>query len=72
MEEHLRPCEECGGMVDLSALITVSLQEADGSQVETQMPEYEARELLREAGLPEPPVMCDKHERIPILTEALA
>ena len=71
-DEHRFPCEECGGMVDLSAVITVSLWETDGSHVETQMTEWEARDLLREEGIPPPPVICDKHERIEIVMEALA
>ena len=59
------PCEECGGMVDLSSPIKVQLIEvADQSEVFTTMPEAEARQLLAEVGLPPPPVLCDKHERI--------
>ena len=71
MAEHEFPCEECGGMVDLSATITVSLEEKDGSKVQTEMTEWEARNLLDELGLPRPPVICAAHERREILTEAL-
>ena len=59
------PCEECGGMVDLSTPIKVQLIEvADQSEVFTTMPEAKARQLLAVVGLPAPPVLCDKHERI--------
>ena len=58
------PCEECGGMVDLSTPIKVQLIEvADQSEVFTTMPEAEARQLLAEVGLLPPPVLCDQHER---------
>ena len=66
MDKHEFPCEQCGGMVDLEGLITVKLQEADGSVVQTQMPEWEARDLLYDGGLQPPPVICDAHERIAI------
>ena len=59
----LHPCEECGGMVDLSSPIQVHLVEMDGSDVFTTMPEAEARGLLAEVGIPPPPILCDKHER---------
>ncbi len=70
-QDYRRPCDECGGLVDLSALITVAIKEEDGSRVETQMTEWEARDLLTEMGIPQPPVMCDKHERYAISTEAV-
>ena len=57
------PCEECGGMVDLSAPIKVTMMEMDGTEVFTTMPEAEARALLAEVGIPPPPVLCDQHER---------
>ena len=60
------PCEECGGMVDLTSPIRVRLIDmVDGEESETftTMPEADARALLGEVGLPQPPVMCDKHER---------
>ncbi len=70
MSEQQRPCDTCGAMVDLSTQITVKIAEPDGSEVETQMTEWEARELLDELGLPLPPVLCENEERVPITTEA--
>ncbi len=67
-DDFRRPCDQCGGLVDLSQMISVAIQEEDGSRVETQMMEWEARDLLVEMGIPQPPVMCDKHERVPITT----
>ena len=67
------PCEECGGMVDLSTEIKVTLkEEADGSEVFTMMPEYEARELLRQQGIPVPPVLCANEERREITMDAIS
>ena len=66
------PCDECGAMVDLSGTIIVKLAEIDGSEVETQMTEADARALLHTVGLPPPPVMCEQHDDPgPITTEAL-
>lgn len=65
------PCEECGGMVDLSREVVVSLYEPNGSRVETRMSEYEARRLLDETGIPRPPVLCEREERREIVTEAV-
>ena len=66
------PCEECGGMVDLSAVITVvTVNVEDGEEMEERMTEANARQLLAEAGIPPPPVMCDRHERFQITTEII-
>jgi len=59
------PCELCGGMVDLDAIITVRISEADGSESVSEMTEAEAREL---AGDLAPPVMCDQHEERFVIT----
>ncbi len=71
--EHLAPCEECGGMVSLDSLITVRLDDQrEGTDEMTQMPEWKARELLDELGLPRPPVICTAHGGIGVIvTEAL-
>ena len=66
------PCEECGGLVDLTSVITVQIVNVDGTQEEDrQMTEADARQLLAEAGIQPPPVMCDKHERFMVTTEKL-
>ncbi len=57
-------------MVDMENLIWVHLVEPDGSEVEQQMTEGAARDLLHELGIPTPPVLCEAHERMPISTEA--
>ena len=63
------PCDTCGKMVDLDSPITVVLQEPDGSKCQTVMPEWEARDILHENGVPLPPVLCNNHERYKIVTE---
>lgn len=65
------PCEECGRLVDLSTLVTVSMNESDGSNVATRMSELEARALLDDLGIPRPPVLCNAHESQEIVTEAV-
>ena len=60
------PCEECGKMVDLDRLITVSDVDTDGSEVHTTMSEFDARALLDELGIPRPPVLCANEERMDI------
>ena len=66
------PCDDCGAMVDLTSEITVKIVETDGSEVETQMTEADARALLYTVGLPPPPFMCEKHDDAgPIGTEAI-
>ena len=67
-----RPCDECGGLVDLSAEITVKITHPDGSETEECMTEANARQLLAEVGVPPPPVMCDQHGAFESYTEALA
>ncbi|KKL11947.1 hypothetical protein LCGC14_2540670 [marine sediment metagenome] len=57
-------CEDCGGMVDLTAEITVQIMNHDGSKSEERMTEANARQLLLEVGTPPPPVMCDHHEEV--------
>ncbi len=59
-------------MVSMDAVITVKIAEPDGSEVETQMTEWEARDLLDELGLPLPPVLCENEERREIVTEAVS
>ena len=56
------PCDECGGMVDLTALITVTIIGRDGVESEQRMSESDARALLTQMGLAPPPVLCDQHE----------
>lgn len=73
--DTLFPCEECGRMVDLSGMVTVKLEDVlpDGTHtdpVETRMTEGEARKLLTDLGVPQPPVLCELEERIPITTES--
>ena len=65
------PCEECGGLVDLTALINVSTHDIETGEDTVQvMSEANARQLLAEAGLQPPPVMCNRHEeRYTITTE---
>ena len=65
------PCDECGGMVDLSGVITVTIESADGTTEVREMSEADARALLATVGLPPPPVMCDQHDQEEIVTEAL-
>ena len=60
------PCSECEGMVDLSAEITVSVTERDGTQSETRMTEANARQLIGGMGILPPPVMCDRHGEIEV------
>ncbi len=64
------PCDDCGGMVDLTSIITVRVQEEDGPDTVLDMTEAKARSLLDAAGVPQPPVLCDQHpEEGPINTE---
>ena len=69
---HFAPCDQCGNLVSLDYEITVSLNEPDGSKVETRMEEWQARDLLDELGVPRPPVICAEHSDLgPITTERL-
>ena len=52
-----QPCAECGGPVDLSALIVVRVGE--DTKV---MSEADARALLATLGIEPPIVLCDQHE----------
>ena len=65
------PCDDCGEMVDLSRMITVSVVGPDGVTTEQQeMTEANARVLLAQVGLPPPPVLCSRHDDLePISTE---
>ena len=64
-----RPCEECGGLVDLSGLINVSTHDIETGEDTLQvMSEADARQLLAEAGIQPPPVMCDRHEERYVIT----
>ena len=66
------PCDDCGEMVDLTSIITVSIQTADGTMETKDMTEGDARALLATVGVPPPPVMCNRHDDVgPISTEAL-
>ena len=59
-------------MIDLSGLIRVRMCEpGDPEGVFTEMTEFEARSLLHDLGIPRPPVLCDKHERMEIIMETL-
>lgn len=61
--EQERPCEECGGMVDLSAKITVRVYNVETqTEAPREMTESDARTLLAYAQIPPPPVLCDQHE----------
>ena len=71
MPEHEFPCDECGGLVSLESLIWVSYEDDDGKLDRAQLPEWKARLLLDELCIPKPPVLCDKHERTEIVTEAM-
>ena len=62
------PCEECGGLVDLSGLINVRTVSEDGSETVEEMSEASARQLLYLSGCPPPPVMCDRHEERYLIT----
>ena len=56
------PCAECGEMVDLSSIITVSIVEQDGTATETrEMTEANARALLATVGVDPPIVLCVAH-----------
>ena len=55
-------CELCGNKVDLDSLVTMTVGEVSGEETHTEMTERLARELLSEAGLPQPPVICERHE----------
>ena len=61
-------CELCGGQVRLDCIVTVKIEEPDGSEVESQMTEGEARVLFGKFGLIQPPVVCDQHERMEVTT----
>jgi len=69
-EPVTRPCDNCNGMVDLTSVITVRVEEEDGSETVLDMTEAKARSLLDAVGVPQPPVLCDQHpEEGPISTE---
>ena len=63
------PCDECGGMVDLSSPITVHIVALDGTETEQVMSEADARALLTTISIPPPPVLCDRHGDQEIITE---
>ena len=57
------PCEDCGGMVDLTSEITVSITNSEGSvSRQEKMSEADARALLAQLDIPPPPVLCSRHE----------
>ena len=59
------PCDECGGIVDLTTIITVrTFDMQKGAETEERMTEAAARNLLRQAGLTPPPVLCEKHPEL--------
>ena len=63
------PCDDCGGMVDLTSVIAVEIQNMDGTMERQEMTEANARALLATVGVPPPPVLCDAHpEEGPITT----
>ena len=62
---NLALCEICHNSVSLDTVITVCLVDADGSEVKQPMTEEAARTLIGELGLEQPPVLCDRHERLP-------
>ena len=53
------PCVSCGGMVDLSALITMRVIDIDGADSEETMTEANARQLMAEMGVVPPVVFCE-------------
>ena len=55
----------------MDGLLTVRLQEPDGNFIDQEMTEWEARNLLADLDIPQPPVMCSSHERIEISTARL-
>ena len=58
------PCYVCGGLVNLTATVTMKIMETDGSQVQTEMTEAEARQFIAQSGLVPPPVLCEQHEEL--------
>lgn len=66
------PCDDCGGMVDLTSIITVRVQEVDGPDTVLNMTEAKARLLLDAAGVPRPPVMCDRHDDVGVIATEVA
>ena len=54
-------CRDCGGMVDLTTIITVNVLNEDGTQSASQMTEANARALLTMLDMAPPPVLCDQH-----------
>ena len=56
------PCDECGGMVDLSSPITVRVVNMDGTETEQIVTEADARALLSNTSIPPPPIMCNRHD----------
>ena len=59
------PCDECGGIVDLTTIITVrTFDMKDGVETVEKMTEAAARNLLRLADIPPPPVLCEKHPEL--------
>lgn len=66
------PCDDCGGLVDLSSTIKFTVMEADGTESAQEMSEADARALLASVGVPPPPVLCDAHgDEGEIVTEAV-
>lgn len=64
------PCDECGAMVDLTSMITVSIVEKDGAESTAEMSEAKARALLGTLDIPPPPVLCCQHDPGEIITVA--
>ena len=55
------PCRDCGGMVDLTTIITVNVLNEDGAESASQMTEANARALMMMVEMAPPPVLCDQH-----------
>ena len=56
------PCNECGGIVDLTSPITVRIVNMDGTETEQIVTEADARALLSNTSIPPPPIMCNQHD----------
>lgn len=58
------PCADCGAMVNLASVITVTITNVSGPDSATEMTEADARALLAQVGIPPPLVLCNQHEEI--------
>jgi len=56
------PCRDCGGMVDLTSIITVNTVAHDGTETTQEMTEADARALIAQVEIAPPPVLCDQHQ----------